>query len=60
MLQIKLPIEFMDIELNELVSKNFMINNIFMIFINNYELTGNVFEQVKLKIFSSLKLKIII
>jgi hypothetical protein len=50
----------MDIELNELVSKNFMINNIFMIFINNYKLTGNVFEQVKLKIFSSLKLKIII
>jgi hypothetical protein len=60
MLQIKLPMEFMDIELNELVSKNFMINNIFMIFINNYKLTGNVFEQVKLKIFSSLKLKIII
>ena len=60
MLQIKLPMEFMDIELNELVSKNFMINNIFMLFINNYKLTGNVFEQVKLKIFSSLKLKIII
>ena len=60
MLQIKLPIEFMAIELNELFSKNFMINNIFMLFINNYKLTGNVFEQVKLKIFSSLKLKIII
>ncbi len=60
MLQIKLPMEFMDIEINGLISKNFMINNIFMIFINNYKLTGNVFEQVKLKIFSSLKLKIII
>ena len=57
MLQIKLPMEFMDIELNELFSKNFMINNIFMIFINNYKLTGNVFEQVKLKIFSLQKLK---
>lgn len=42
----------MAIDLNELVSKNFTINDIFMIFINNYKLTGNVFEQVKLKIFS--------
>ena len=47
----------MAIELSELVGKNFKINNIFVIFINNYKLTGNVFEQVKLKIFSSKKLK---
>ena len=57
MLQVKLPIEFMAIELDELLSMNFIINTIFMIFINNYKLTGNVFEQVKLKIFSLKKLK---